>query len=167
MKRTFRDKAGDFVYSLTGKSFGRNELPRDKETEHAIASVLALAAMSDGIISTEETERLVAILRKGFALAPGAALSLITNAIHDLPARANMSDLMGELNKLLSTRDKEDLVVMLLDVIAADGRKEAQEMEVLAHTVYGLHVSQKSMQRAYSRYFASRRGRADKMRVPG
>lgn len=166
MKRSFRDRAGDLIYALTGKSLGRNDLPRDQETEHAIASVLALAAMSDGIISTEETERLVVILRKGFALDSGAALSLITRAIHELPVRASMSDLTGDLNNLLSMRDKEDLVVMLLEVIAADGRKEAEEMEVLAHTVFGLNISQKSMQRAYSRYFASRRGRADKLRSP-
>ncbi len=161
MKRSIRDRLGDLVYSVTGHQSDSNGLPADRETENAVASVLALAAMSDGIVSTEEIERLVSILRRGFALDGGTALSLITSAIHDLPAQASMGELLGKLNDVLGTRDKEDLIVMLLEVIAADGQKEAEEMEVLAHTVYGLRISQKSMQRAYERYFASRRGRAD------
>ena len=44
---------------------------------------------------------------------------------------------------------------------AADGRKEAEEREVLAHFVYGLKLSAKCLDRAYERYFSSRRGRAD------
>jgi uncharacterized tellurite resistance protein B-like protein len=164
MKRSIGSKIGDLVYAVSGIDYGRNGLPANRETENAVASVLALAAMSDKSVSTEETERLVVILRKGFALEGGAALSLITRAIHDLPVHSSMGDLLVDLNRALGIRDKEDLVVMLLEVIAADGHKEAEEMEVLAHTVYGLNVSDKSLQRAYRRYFASRRGRADRKR---
>lgn len=162
--RSIYARLGDLIYAVTGRQFGSTRLPTDHETENAIASVLALAAMSDGIVSTEEIERLVIILRREFSLDAGTALSHITDAIHGLPERSSMGRLMDELNGLLGTRNKEDFIVMLLEVIAADGRKDAQEMEVLAHTVHGLNVSQKCMQRAYLRYHSSRRGRANQAR---
>lgn len=143
---------------------GNSALPTSFEAESAIASVLALAAMSDGSVSTDEIERLVVILRKGFNLEGGSALKLMTDAIRDLPQRGSMSALLDELNRYLSVQNKEEVAVMILEVIAADGRKEASEMEVLAHAVYGLGLSTKSMNRAYERYFASRRGKADQAR---
>ena len=157
----------DLVYNATGIVLGDEKFPATRDVESSVASVLALTALSDGSVSTEEAERLVVILRKNFNLEAGSALALITRALHELPGRDAVPALLQELNSLLSAPNKEHLVIMVLEVIAADGRKEAEEMEVLANIVYGLGVSGKSMDRAYAGYFESRRGKADRARMSG
>ena len=165
MSRSVAGKLNDLMYRTTGITLGEDRFPSSREAEQAVATVLALAALSDGSVSTEETERLVVILRKNFEVEPGTALNLITRAIDDLPGVGGMPALLQQLNTILSTRNKEALIVMLLEVIAADGRKEAEEMEVLANFVFGLRLSGKSMDRAYESYFSSRRGKADQART--
>jgi uncharacterized tellurite resistance protein B-like protein len=164
MGRSITARLLDAIYELSGVRLGADVFPATRDTETAVASVLALAALSDGSVSTEESERLVIILRRNFDLEAGTALALITRAIHELPVHDGMSKLLKELNSALSVRNKESLIVMLLEVIAADGRKEAEEMEVLANFVFGLGLSARSMDRAYERYFSSRRGKADEAR---
>lgn len=167
MSRSITGKLLDLIYNTTGITLGPDEFPATRDAENAVALALALTALSDGSVSTEEAERLVVILRKRFALEAGTALALITRTIHGLSENREISSLLLELNTILSARNKEALIVMLLEVIAADGRKEAEEMQLLANFVYGLGVSGKSMDRAYEQYFRSRRGKADRARISG
>ena len=50
---------------------------------------------------------------------------------------------------------------MLLEVISADGVKEAEEMDILARTVDALGVPDRNLRRAYTRYFDARRAAPD------
>lgn len=132
----------------------------DADIRADVATLLALAAKSDGIVSTGETERVVVILRRGFGLQAGTALALMTKALHDLPDAEQTASLLAGLGGAMRMRQKEDVVVMLLEVISADGIKEASEMALLADTVTALGIPDANLQRAYRRYFDARRERA-------
>ena len=131
------------------------------DLQYPVASLLAAAASSDGSVSTEETERLVVILRRGFELDAGIALELVVKALHDLAARDGIDEILAELGRNLNAGRKEDLIVMLLEVISADGVKEAEEMDILARTVDALGVPDRNLRRAYTRYFDARRAAPD------
>lgn len=130
----------------------------DSEVQHQIADLLAIVATSDGSVSTEEIERLVVILQRAFGLGDGSALDLITNAIHDTPADHDPGRHLHSLASALRKDQKEDLIVMLLEVISADGIKEARELEILSDTAVALRIPDDAMDRAYRRYFEKRKG---------
>ena len=158
--RSWREKLVDIVYAKTGLSLSPGDKNADRSFQFAVATLLALIAHSDGSVSTEEVERIVVILRKKFQLEAGTALELMTSAFHDLPGRRGAKDLFAELNQVLNLEQKEDLAVEMLEVIAADGQKEAGEMRILAQTVFNLGIPNNVMSRAYDRYFRTRQGRS-------
>ena len=160
--RSWREKLVDIVYAKTGMSLSRDDGNADRDFQFAVATLLTLVAQSDGSVSTEEVERIVVILRKKFQLDAGSALELMTSAFSDLPEPDGGSEIFAELDEILSLEQKEDLAVELLEVISADGRKEAGEMTMLAQTVFGLGIPNSVMSRAYDRYFQTRQGRAQK-----
>ena len=132
-------------------------MPPTPETLDDIASLLATAAMCDGIVSTEEIERLVTIISRHSAPDAEEALDLVTGAIRQSPGDGDATAVLRRLSGRLGTRQKEDVLVMLLEVIAADGIKEARELKILADVMAAFRISDKSMQRAYDRYFTDRK----------
>lgn len=126
------------------------------ETQHDAACLLAIAARSDGSIATQETEQLVSVLQRGFAIKESEALQLVVRALDDAPDAKGISALLQNLQHALDKKQKENLIVMLLEVVAADGVKDAREISVLDKAITGLKISDKSMDRAYRSYFAQR-----------
>ena len=157
--RSWREKMVDLVYAKTGMNLARDDGSTDRDFQCAVAALLALVAKSDGSVATDEVERIVIILRKKFQLAAGDALELITSAFHHLPEHDGAGELFSDLNEILSLNQKEDLAVEMLEVISADGRKEAGEIKMLAQAVFSLGIPNKIMNRAYDRYFQTRQGR--------
>ena len=126
------------------------------EIQFDAACLLAIAARSDGSIATQETERLVSALQRGFAMSESVALQLVMRALHDAPDTHGFATLMRNLEPALDKKQKESLIVMLLEVVAADGIKDAREISVLDRAITGLKVSDASMDRVYRSYFAQR-----------
>jgi uncharacterized tellurite resistance protein B-like protein len=126
------------------------------ETQFDAACLLAIAARSDGSVATQETERLVSVLQRGFAIKESAALQLMVRALDVASDTQGISTLLRNLELALDKMQKESLIVMLLEVVAADGIKDACEMSVLDKAISGLKVSDTSMDRAYRSYFAQR-----------
>jgi hypothetical protein len=60
---------------------------------------------------------------------------------------------MDAINQKLTLAQKEDLMLMVLHVIAADSRKDAGEMMLLAAVVEGLRMPDRRMDKVYERYF--------------
>lgn len=154
----------DLVYARTGKRLGTGKNRTDRDFQFAIASLLGAVARSDGSVSTHEVERIVVILRKRFGLDAVSALELTTSAFHDLAQDDNIVTLFDELNNMLNLEQKEELAVQILEVISADGRKEAGEMKILALVVYSLGIPNNVMNRAYDRYFQTRQGRGQRLK---
>jgi uncharacterized tellurite resistance protein B-like protein len=143
----------DLIYSKTGISVGTDALSGDNESQNLIASLLALVAKSDGGISLDESERMVGLLRNRFRVSPIEALEMITRASHELAVHSRLDEVMDAINQKLTLAQKEDLMLMVLHVIAADSRKDAGEMMLLAAVVEGLRMPDRRMDKVYERYF--------------
>ena len=64
-----------------------------------------------------------------------------------------LTEHLVELGRTLSNKQKEDIAVMALKVIAADGRREISEMEQFNRAVDAVGVSPEIVHRAFDRYF--------------
>ncbi len=152
-------KLTDLIYAKTGFTFDLPSLAADLEAQDMIAGLMTLVAKSDGGISPDETERMVEMLRQRFPLAPGEALNLVTRAAHELSADSHLDEVLREINDKFALPQKEELMLMVLHVIAADNQKDAEEMKLLEALIEGLKIPGKVMQDVYARYFEEKRGR--------
>jgi uncharacterized tellurite resistance protein B-like protein len=151
------NKLRDLVYAATGIDLGLDSAPVDINAQIAVAALLVVVAKSDGSIDSKETIKMVEALCARFSLTSTVALDLVTRAIDDQSMPGGSSGLIDELNAHLTLKQKEELVLMLLEVIAADGEKEASEMVVLDRIVVALNISDSHLARIYKRYFEHRR----------
>jgi uncharacterized tellurite resistance protein B-like protein len=152
-------KLTDFIYAKTGISFDLPNLSADLDAQDMVASLIALVAKSDGGISPDETLRMVEMLRQRFPLDRGEALNLITRAAHELHADSHLDEILKEVNDKLPLPHKEELMLMVLQVISADNEKDAGEMKLLATLVDRLKIPNTVMENAYARYFEDRKNR--------
>ena len=143
----------DLIYSKTGISIGADSFIGDNEAQTLVASLLALVAKSDGGISPDESLRMVELLRSRFQLKPGEALHMITRAEDELAMHTGLDEILVMVNDELTLAQKENLMLMVLDVISADNQKHAREMNLLAALIEGLKVPDRVMNRVYERYF--------------
>jgi uncharacterized tellurite resistance protein B-like protein len=150
-------KLADLIYAKTGISLELTGLADDPDEQALVASLLALVARSDGTISAEESTRMVDLLRSRFHMGTQEAVNLVDRAINEFGADANLDGLVANINDELSLADKEDLIDVVLHIIAADNRKDAREMELLATLINGLHIPDNVMERAYAKYFQSQK----------
>jgi len=150
-------KLKDLVYAMTGVDLDFDKVSTDINAQIAIASLLAVAANSDGSIDNAETEKMVGVLRKRFELTSTVALDLVTRAIDELSTRDASRQLFDELNERLTLKQKDDLLLMVLQVIAADGEKEAREMALFDQTATALNISDRQLSNIYDRYFEARK----------
>jgi uncharacterized tellurite resistance protein B-like protein len=150
-------KLADLIYAKTGISLELTGLADDPDEQALVASLLALVARSDGTISAEESTRMVDLLRSRFHMGTQEAANLVDRAINEFGADANLDGLVANINDELSLADKEDLIDVVLHIIAADNRKDAREMELLATLINGLHIPDNVMERAYAKYFQSQK----------
>ena len=153
------NKLQELIYATTGIELGGDNAPVDINAQIAVASLLVVAANSDGSIDSKETIRMVEALCSRYSTPPVVALDLVSRAIEAQSTTADSPALFAELNDLLTTKQKEELVLMLLEAIAADGEKAASEMAVLDRAVSALGISSDRLGKIYQRYFDARRKR--------
>ena len=82
------------------------------------------------------------------------SLELLTRAMTELAEKPEIVQLLIELGTTLSDAEKEDIAVMALKVIAADGRRQVAEMEKFNQAVEAVGISPEIVHRAFDRYFA-------------
>lgn len=152
-------KLTDLIYAKTGIALDMPSLATDLEAQTLVAGLITLVAKSDGGISPDESVRMVELLRQRFPLEAGEALNLITRAAHELSADTHLDEILREANDTLTLPQKEELMLMVLNVIAADNEKDAAEMTLLEALIDGLKIPDKVMQDVYARYFEERRER--------
>ena len=143
----------DLIYASTGVRIRPDESVGNRSAQTLIASLLVVAAKSDGGISPDETVRMVELLRNRFHLKSGDALEMITRVSSEFVDQAELDEIMDVANDELSLAQKEDLMLMVLSVIAADSQKDAAEMNLLAALIEGLKIPDKIMTKVYARYF--------------
>lgn len=123
------------------------------DSRFLVAAMLVWVAKSDGRISAPETEKMLQLVGERFQLRSAESLEVLTQAITQLAENPDLSSILRGLSSVISADDKEDIAVMMLKVIAADGRQQAAEMDSLREAADILEISPESMHQAFDRYF--------------
>ena len=124
------------------------------DAQFLVAALLIFIARGSGRIEPEESAKMLDLIQEHFQLAGSESLELLTRAMSELAEKPELAELLTELGQSLSDDDKEDIAVMALKVIAADGRREVAEMEKFNQAVEAVGVSPEIVHRAFDRYFA-------------
>ncbi len=123
------------------------------DSQFLVAALLIYVAKGDGSISDMETDKMLALVGQHFQLHSAETLALLTRAMTELAENPDLESLLRELSTTLSNDHKEEIAVMLLQVVAADGQKDAEEMEKMNKAAEIIGISQEVMHRAFTRYF--------------
>ena len=119
-----------------------------------VAALLIFVARGSGRIEPEESATMLELIQSHFRLESAESLQLLTRAMTEMSDNPEMPDLLGELGRSLSDAEKEDIAVMALKVIAADGRQQAEELEAFSDANTMLGTPPEVVHRAFDRYFA-------------
>ncbi len=124
------------------------------DTPFLVAALLVFVAKGDGTISDRETDKMLSLVGEHFGLSSAGCLALLTRATTEWAENAQLTDRLRECGSHLHDSEKVDIAVMLLNVVAADGRKDASEMEYLRKAGDTMGISPDGMHQAFDRYFS-------------
>ncbi len=124
------------------------------DSKFLVAAFLIYVARGSGRIEPEESAKMIELIEKHFSLQSAESLALLTRAIADMAENPELGDELTKLAPTLSDENREDIALMALKVIAADGRRDAEEMEKFNEAVQRLGISPEIVHRAFDRYFA-------------
>ncbi len=128
--------------------------PKVYDSKFLVAALLVYIAKGTGRIEPEESAKMIDLIEEHFNLQGAESLELLTRATSELAEKPELADLLVELGKTLTDNEKEDIALMALKVVAADGRREVAEMEQFNRAVEAVGVSPEIVHRAFDRYFA-------------
>ena len=128
--------------------------PESYDSQFLVAALLVFVAKGDGNISEDEVKKMLQLVSEHFHLESGESLALLNRAMGDLADNPDLVGLLKELSKVLSPTEKEDIAVMLLKVIAADGIRDVDEMEMMNVAAEIIDISAETRHSAFDRYFA-------------
>jgi uncharacterized tellurite resistance protein B-like protein len=118
-----------------------------------VAALLIYVAKGSGSIEPEEASRMIDLIEQHFKLEGAESLELLTRAMTELAEKPELVEHLIDLGRTLTDKQKEDIAVMALKVIAADGRRKVEEMEQFNRAVEAVGVSPEIVHRAFDRYF--------------
>lgn len=124
------------------------------DSKFLVAAMLIFIAQGSGTIEPEESAKMIDLIEEHFKLQGAESLELLTRAISEMSEKPELRQVLADLAPTLSDDDKEDIAVMALKVIAADGRREVAEMEKFNQAVEAVGISPEIVHRAFDRYFA-------------
>ncbi len=124
------------------------------DSKYLLAALLIIVAKGDGNISEMESQQMLALIEEYFQMPSAESLALLTRAMTDIAENPDMNSMLGDLSSILSADEKEDIALMLLKIVAVDGRKDADELEKLSVATGIINIPADVMHRAYDRYFA-------------
>lgn len=124
------------------------------DSKFLVAALLIYVAKGSGTIEPEESAKMIDLIEGYFQLQGAESLELLTRAMSELAEKPELAESMAELGQSLTDGDKEDIAVMALKVVAADGRREVGEMEQFNKAVAAIGISPEIVHRAFDRYFA-------------
>ncbi|WP_405232323.1 tellurite resistance TerB family protein [Lentisalinibacter salinarum] len=143
----------DTLRLRSGEAVDAQGIMTDRDFQFLIASLLVRIAKTDGTISTAETSQMLAITESHFRLSSAEALELLTNALTEAPEPEELEAQLRALRNLLDPSEKEEVAILMLELIAADGRRESAELDVLHYAAEVLEIPPEVMHSAYERFF--------------
>ena len=126
------------------------------DAEFLVAVLLVSISSSDGEISPIEIEKMMQLVGDHFKLTTSESLEILTSAVEDLAANPDLTDILKELGSKLTSSEKEDVAVMMVEVVAADSREDDREMGALAAAAEIIGISPDLLKEARQRFFAER-----------
>lgn len=124
------------------------------DSQFIVAALLIFVAQGSGTIEPEESAKMIDLVEEHFHLQGSESLELLTRAMSEIAEKPELRQILADLGKSLSESDKEEIAVMALKVIAADGRRSVGEMEKFNQAVEAIGISPEIVHRAFDRYFA-------------
>jgi uncharacterized tellurite resistance protein B-like protein len=137
--------------SLVIETGGETEI---YDSQFLIAALLVYVAKGNGIISGNESQEMLQLVSEHFRLQSSESLELISRAMSNLAENPDLGSLLKQLSTDLGEEQKEDVAIMLMKVIAADGNTDGEEMEAMTAAGEIIDISPEAMHRAFDRYFA-------------
>ncbi len=123
-------------------------------SQFLVAALLVYIARTGGEIAPAESARMIDLIEEHFQLQGAESLELITSAMNETVDKPELGLLLTNLAPSLAEAEKEDIAVMALKVVAADGRREFAEMEQFNRAMEAAGVSPETVHRAFDRYFS-------------
>ena len=127
------------------------------ESKFLVAALLIYVARGSGTIEPEESAKMIDLIEGYFHLQGAESLEILTRAMSEMAEKPELAQSLAELGHTLGDADKEDIAVMALKVVAADGRRKVAEMEQFNQAVAAIGISPEIVHRAFDRYFAETR----------
>ncbi len=124
------------------------------DSRFLVAALLIYIARGSGTIEPEESAKMIDLIEEHFHMEGAESLELLTRAMSEMAENPELGQALIELAPTLSEQDKEDIAVMALKVIAADGRRQVSEMEKFSEAVEALEIAPEAVHRAFDRYFS-------------
>lgn len=124
------------------------------DSQFLVAALLVFVARGDGQISLEESAKMIDLIEGHFHLQGPESLQLLTRAMTELIDKPQLASILIDLAPTLSDSEKEDIAVMGLKVVAADGIRRFAEMEQFNRAMAAVGISPEIIHRAFDRYFA-------------
>lgn len=124
------------------------------DSRFLVAALLVFLARGGGGIEPEESAKMIQLIEDHFHMQGPETLELITRAMAEMADKPTLPRLLADLGSTLTDADKEDIALMGLKVIAADGRRDVAEMEQFNRAMEAIGASPESVHQAFDRYFA-------------
>lgn len=118
-----------------------------------VAAILIFVARGGGRIEPEESSLIIDLIEQHFRLQGAESLALISRALEETADKPALANLLVGLAPALSDREKEEIAFMGLQVVAADGKRKASEMEQFSKVVNAMGIAPEIVHRAFDRYF--------------
>ena len=124
------------------------------DSQFLVAALLIYIARGSGQIEPEESAQIIALIEEHFKLQGSESLELITRAMTEMIEKPELVELLTGLAPTLTDLDKEDIALMALKVIAADGHRHFAEMEQFNRAMEAIDISPEIVHKAFDQYFA-------------
>jgi uncharacterized tellurite resistance protein B-like protein len=124
------------------------------DSKFLVAALLIFIARGSGTIEPEESTKMISLIEDYFQMQGAESREFLTRAMSEMAENPALGQALIDLAPTLTEGDKEDIALMALKVVAADGRREVAEMEKFNQAVEAIGISPEIVHRAFDRYFA-------------
>lgn len=124
------------------------------DSQFLVAALLVFVARGDGKITPEESTQMIDLIEERYHLQGAESLELITRAMNEMADKPELGLLLMDLVPTFSDSEKEDIALMALKVVAADGHKHFAEMEQFNRAMEAAGIAPEIVHTAFDRYFA-------------
>lgn len=150
MSDTIKSKRLEGTHLIVETKYGTETY----DSKFLVAALMIYIARGSGSIAPEESAKMIDLIEEYFQMQGAESLELLTRAIAEMAENPDLQQALMDLAPTLTDEDKEEIALMALKVIAADGRREVAEMEKFNKAVEGIGISPEAVHRAFDRYFA-------------